>query len=78
MFMAEKTTTDKIKKDMTLGEVLTRYPKAAEVLAKHGFHCVGCPATFMETVEQGAKVHGITGKKLEKLLKEMNDAVSKK
>ncbi len=77
MFMAEKTT-DKIKKNMTLGEVLTKYPEIAEVLAKYGFHCVGCPATFMETVEQGAKVHGITGKKLEKLLKEMNDAVSKK
>ena len=43
--------TDKIKKDTSLGEIATKYPKAAEVLSKNGMSCVGCPMAMMETVE---------------------------
>ena len=75
--MTEKTL-DKIKKDMTLGEILVKYPEAAEVLVKHGFHCIGCPATSMETIEQGARVHGMNDKDIKSLIRELNKAVSKK
>lgn len=59
----------KITKNMTIGEVLMVKPTASVVLAKHGFHCMGCPMSQMETLEQGAKVHGID---VSKLLKELN------
>jgi hybrid cluster-associated redox disulfide protein len=64
--------TDKIKKDTSLGEIAAKYPKAAEVLAKKGMACVGCPMAMMETVEMGAKSHGLD---VNKLLKEMNKAL---
>ena len=39
---------------------------------KYGLHCIGCSVATWETVEQGAKAHGIDGKKLEDLLEELN------
>lgn len=65
---------DKITKDMTIGDILEKYPEAVEILVKHGFHCVGCHVAGFETLEQGAEAHGID---IKKLLKEINDAVEK-
>lgn len=64
-----------ITKDMTLGEVVSKYPKAAEVMLKHGLHCVGCHVASYETVEEGASAHGFDKKQLKKLLDDMNKAV---
>lgn len=61
-----------ITKDTTMGEIAKNHPKAAELLAKNGMPCVGCPMAMMESLENGAKRHGID---LDKLLKELNDAV---
>lgn len=65
----------KITKDSNLGEVLTKYPKVAEVLIKKGFHCLGCIAANFETIEQAAQVHGLDVKKL---VSEMNKTIKKK
>lgn len=48
-----------ITKDMTIGEVIRVKDTAAEVLMSFGFGCVGCPASQMETLEEGAGVHGV-------------------
>ncbi len=66
----------KITKDMTLGEIVTKYPEAAEVMMKRGLHCIGCRMAARESVEQGAAAHGMNKKKIESLLREMNNAVS--
>ncbi|GFH97620.1 hypothetical protein IMSAGC004_00001 [Bacteroidaceae bacterium] len=76
--MTQKKPKDKITKDMTLGEVVTQHPEAAMVMMKYGLHCVGCHVAFSETVEQGATAHGFDEKKIKKMLKEINEAVSKK
>ena len=70
----QKTIKNKITKDMTLGEVVTKYPKAAEVMLKQGLHCVGCHVAAYETVEQGAMAHGFDNKQIKKLLEDMNKA----
>lgn len=62
----------KITKEMQIGEALVKNPKAAEVLSRHGFHCFGCPMSQMETIEQGAKAHGMDDEAIEKMLKEIN------
>jgi len=63
----------KIKKDMSIVEIVSKYPKTVEVFQKHGLYCVGCAAANFETLEDGAKAHGIDVKKL---LKDLNDVVS--
>jgi hybrid cluster-associated redox disulfide protein len=71
----KKITKDKINKDMTLGEVVEKYPKAVDVMMKNGLHCIGCHVAFFETVEGGAKSHGLNDTQLKKMLKEMNEAL---
>ncbi len=62
----------KITKDMIIGEVVNKYPETTDVFMKNGLQCIGCMMAMMETLEQGAKSHGID---MEKLLKELNEAV---
>ncbi|ERI91720.1 hydrid cluster protein-associated redox disulfide domain protein [Clostridiales bacterium oral taxon 876 str. F0540] len=49
----------KVTGDMTIGEVVRMHPDAARVLMSFGMGCISCPGAQMETVEQGAMVHGI-------------------
>jgi len=64
--------TDMITKTMTLGEIVTKYPESADILMKYGLHCIGCSVATWETLEQGAMAHGIDGKKLDNMLRELN------
>ena len=49
----------KITKDMPIGEILQVNQGLAPVLMAGGMHCVGCPSSQMETLEEAAMVHGI-------------------
>ena len=40
-----------------VGEIVTQYPEAIEVLLSIGMHCLGCPASRSETIEQACAVH---------------------
>ena len=59
----------KITKDMTIGEILQVNQGLAPVLMAGGMHCVGCPSSQMETLEEAAMVHGI---ELDVLLARLN------
>ena len=48
-----------ITKDMTIGEILVNDQNVVPVLLEAGMHCLGCPASQMETLEEAAAVHGI-------------------
>lgn len=46
-------------KDTRIGELLEKAPEKAETLLEAGMHCLGCPASQMETLEEACDVHGI-------------------
>ena len=48
-----------ITKDMSIGEILVKDQNVVPVLLEAGMHCLGCPASQMETLEEAAAVHGI-------------------
>ncbi len=48
-----------ITKDMTIGEALMLKPEIAPVLMGMGMHCLGCPASQGESLEEAAMVHGM-------------------
>lgn len=54
----------KITKDMTILQVLQLDPGTAEVLMAAGMHCVGCPSSSGESLEQAAAVHGFDADEL--------------
>ena len=68
---------NKVDKNMTLGEVVQKYPKSAEIMMKYGLHCIGCHVAAWETIEQGAQVHGMDRKEVDKMVEEINSAISK-
>ena len=60
--------TEKISKDMTLGEVIQKYPEVVSIMLKYDLHCVGCHVAAYETLEQGALGHGMDKITFEKCL----------
>ena len=39
-------------------------PDKAELLLEAGMHCLGCPASQAETIEEACEVHGINADEL--------------
>ena len=68
----------KINKNMRLGEIVEKYPGTIDIFFKYNLHCAGCYAAGFESIEEGAKAHGITGKKFDELMKELNKAAGGK
>ncbi len=58
-----------VTKDTTIGDILRIKPSAAPVLMEIGMHCLGCPASQGETVEEAAMVHGVD---VDELVTKMN------
>lgn len=48
-----------ITKDMLIGDILRQAPEVAPVLMQAGMHCLGCPASQGESLEEAAMVHGM-------------------
>ncbi|MCD8122459.1 MAG: DUF1858 domain-containing protein [Clostridiales bacterium] len=48
-----------INKDMLIGELITMNDMIAPMLMHAGMHCLGCPASQMESLEEACMVHGI-------------------
>ena len=66
--LKQKYTTF-FNKDTTIGEILEKAPEKAEILLEIGMHCLGCPASQMETLEEACDVHGID---VEEVIKKLN------
>ena len=48
-----------ITKDTTMGEMLQFDGGIAYILMQSGMHCVGCPSSIGETLEEACAVHGM-------------------
>ena len=60
-----------ITKETMIGELLNvNVDAVAPVLFGNGMHCLGCPASQMETIEEAAAVHGVDADELVRVLNE--------
>ena len=48
-----------ITKDTIIGDVLDIAPQTAPIFLSIGMHCLGCPSSRGETVEEACMVHGV-------------------
>ena len=48
-----------ITKDTIIGDILTIAPQTAPIFLSIGMHCLGCPASRGESVEEACMVHGV-------------------
>ena len=49
----------KIEKTTIIGDVLDIAPETAPLFMAIGMHCLGCPSSRGETVEEACMVHGV-------------------
>jgi hybrid cluster-associated redox disulfide protein len=63
---------DAITKDMTFFELMRTFPQSVKVLQKHNLGCIGCMGAQNESLEQGARAHGLD---IDVLLKDLKSAV---
>ncbi len=61
--------SEKFNKDMTFHEALQLSPKVADVLGQFNLGCVGCMGAMNESLEQGARAHGLN---VDDILKALN------
>jgi hybrid cluster-associated redox disulfide protein len=47
-----------ITKNSIIGDVLDQHPETAQLFLSIGMHCLGCPASRGESIEQACMVHG--------------------
>ena len=48
-----------VTKEMLIGEIVAKGDQYIEVLLGAGMHCLGCPASAGESLEEACAVHGI-------------------
>ena len=63
----------KITKDTVIGDILDIAPDTAPIFLSIGMHCLGCPSSRGETVEQACMVHGV---EVEALLDKLNSSIA--
>lgn len=63
-----------VTKDTLIGEALMMNMNIAEILMESGMHCVGCPASQGETIDEACMVHGMDS---DELIKKINDFLAK-
>ncbi|MBQ7503729.1 MAG: DUF1858 domain-containing protein [Ruminococcus sp.] len=61
-----------IEKTSIIGDVLDQYPQTAPVFMSIGMHCLGCPASRGESIEDACMVHGVEA---DELIKKLNEAI---
>ena len=60
---------------MTIGELLRLNENVIPVLMGIGMHCIGCPASLGESIEEACYVHGIDP---DELVERLNEVVGEK
>lgn len=60
----------KVTKDMVIGDIIAINRGIIPILMNAGMHCIGCPSSQMETLEEAALVHDM---QVDELVDEINE-----
>ena len=64
-----------IKRDTIIGDILDVAPQTAPIFLSIGMHCLGCPASRGESIEEACAVHGVD---CDELLEKLNTHLAAK
>ena len=65
----------KIEKNTKIGEIVEKAPEKVDILLSVGMHCLGCPASQAETLEEACMVHGMN---CDEVIADINAYLAKK
>ena len=61
-----------IDKDTAIEDLIEENPEMNDVLYEYGLYCGNCFAAGWDTLEEGAKMHGLEDDEIEELIQELN------
>ena len=64
-----------VTKQMSIGEVLSIDRSTAHIFMEFGMHCLGCPASRGESIEEACAVHGVD---CDELIEKLNEHLAAK
>lgn len=65
----------KVTKDMIIADILKLDKGTVPILLNIGMHCLGCPSSSGESLEDACAIHGI---EVDSIVKELNDYLASK
>jgi hybrid cluster-associated redox disulfide protein len=70
-----KTMANQVTPDMVIGDVLAMDRGTASIFFNNGLHCIGCPSSSGESLEDACEVHGLD---CDDLIQELNEYLAGK
>ena len=64
-----------ITKDTIIGDILDVAPQTAPIFLSIGMHCLGCPASRNESLQDACAVHGIPA---EQVIEAINEKIAER
>ena len=64
-----------VTKDSIIGDILEHDVEAAKYFFEIGMHCLGCPSSRGESIEQASEVHGVD---VDELVNRLNEHFASK
>ena len=64
-----------VTKDTLIGDILELDESTATYFIEMGMHCLGCPASLGESLEEACMVHGVDA---EEMVQKLNDHLTSK
>jgi len=65
----------KVTRDMIIGDILKLDRGTAPILMSIGMHCLGCPSSSGESLEDACAIHGVD---VDKIVDELNNYLASK
>lgn len=72
-----KVTKPSLSKDLFISDAVALYPEVVPIFMEYGLHCVSCFVAEMETIDEGAKAHGMSEPEIENMLLDAQEAIDK-
>ncbi len=75
MYIQEEIIMAQVTKDMIISDVLRLDKGTVPIFLNSGMHCLGCPSSSGESIEDACSIHGIDA---DVLVKQLNDYLADK
>ena len=72
----ERIARPKIHAAMNVMDAIALHEGAGDVLAEYGLHCFQCAFNTMDSLEAGAKTHGLTDTDIENMVIDLQDLIN--
>ncbi len=70
---APKQKIPDVDASMNVMEIIGLHPEAADILAAYGLHCFQCAFNTLDSLESGAKSHGLTDTDIENMVNDITE-----